>query len=284
MSDNKYSCVNNNHTPCREMVCIETNRILDSCRDRDCFENVRVILTEFGKDIIERTSTVRTKSACIAWTYINIDSVQFNKGFYTVNIRFYIKLTFDACIGGRLQEFDGIAVVEKKVILYGSESNVCVFRSTSDSNDFCTTNEPVCCKKNVPSAVVEVVEPIVLDTRVLEVNDSCQCYCCCCSSDIPQSLAFSLNGTINEDCNDRQKYLVVSLGIFSVVRIVRPALYLINATEYNVPDKECVTDCNNDPCSIFRSMAFPIGEFNPPSFNSAQIGIEKRCGCKNDIN
>jgi hypothetical protein len=29
-------------------VCVETNRILDSCRDQDCFENVRVFLTDLA--------------------------------------------------------------------------------------------------------------------------------------------------------------------------------------------------------------------------------------------
>lgn len=285
MTDNRFSCGNNTgHTPSREMVCIETNRILDSCRDRDCFENVRVILTEFGNDIIEHTSTVRTKNACIAWTSINIDPVQFNRGFYTVIIRFYIRLSFEACIGGRVQEFDGVAVVEKKVILYGSESNVSVFRSSSDPTDYCVTPEPVCCTKNVPSAVVEAVDPIVLDTKVVEPTDCCQCYCCCCASDIPQSVSYRLNGTLNDTCNDSTKYLTVSLGIFSVVRMVRPAQYLINAIEYNVPDKECVAGCENDPCSLFRSMAFPIGEFNPTPFSSSHNVIEKRCGCKNDSN
>ena len=34
-----------------EHICIEANRILDSCRDRDCFEDVKVILTDFGSEI-----------------------------------------------------------------------------------------------------------------------------------------------------------------------------------------------------------------------------------------
>ena len=33
----------------------------------------------------------------------------------------YVKLIFEACISqGNVQEFEGIAVVEKKVVLYGS--------------------------------------------------------------------------------------------------------------------------------------------------------------------
>ena len=104
------------HTGCKEphkdTVCIETHRMLDSCRDRDCFENVKVFLTDMGQEIINHTSQVRAKDACIAWTYIGIDPVQFNRGFYAITIRFYIKIIFEGCIcPGRSQEFDGIAVL-----------------------------------------------------------------------------------------------------------------------------------------------------------------------------
>ena len=64
---------------------------------------------------------------------------------------------------------------------------------------------------------------------------------------------------------DDGKRLYVSLGIFSVFRIERPAQYLISASDYCVPDKECVTNESDDPCSIFRNMAFPTGEFCPRS-------------------
>ena len=161
MQDNKFSCgVSDKNISKNETVCIETNRILDSCRDRDCFEDVKVILTDFGNDVIEHTNNVRAKNACIMWTYIAIDPVKFNRGFYSVNIKFYIKITFEACLcGGKSQEFEGIAVLEKKVILYGGESNVSIFKSSSDSSDYCTIPEPCCASKNVPSAIVESVVP-----------------------------------------------------------------------------------------------------------------------------
>ena len=153
MQDNRFSC---GPGMGKETVCIETNRILDSCRDRDCFENVRVFLTDFGKEIIEHTGAVRVKRACITQTHISLDPVQFNRGFYTVNIRFYLKLTFEACIGnGRSQEFEGIAVLDKKVILYGGECGVSVFRSSGDFSEFCSHIEPCCKENNVPTAVVD---------------------------------------------------------------------------------------------------------------------------------
>ena len=76
---------------------------------------------------------------------------------------------------------------------------------------------------------------------------------------------------------------MVSLGFFSVVRIERPAQYLINALEYSVPDKECTVAEEDDPCRLFRSMAFPVNEFSPPSLGyiaENESGHTGKCGCK----
>ena len=278
MQDNKFSCgISDKNISKNESVCIEANRILDSCRDRDCFEDVKVILTDFGNDIIEHTTSVRAKNACIMWTYIAIDPVKFNRGFYSVNIKFYIKVTFEACLcAGKSQEFEGVAVLEKKVILYGGESNVSVFKSSADSSDYCAIPEPCCAGKNVPSAIVEVVDPIILNSKVKEPHDNCSC-CCCCCSDIPEGISSHVNGCLSDTDG---RFLTVSLGIFSVVRIVRPGQYIVNASEYCVPDKECVSPENDDPCAIFRHMAFPSSEFCPSGYipQKGDHGSGK-CGC-----
>ena len=159
--NNRFSCgISDKNISKNETVCIEANRILDSCRDRDCFEDVKVVLTDFGNEIIEHTTNVRAKNACIAWTYIGIDPVRFNRGFYSVIIKFYVKITFEACLcGGKSQEFEGMAVLEKRVILYGSESNVSIFKSVGDGSDFCATPELCCASKNVPTAIVDSIVP-----------------------------------------------------------------------------------------------------------------------------
>lgn len=260
----------------RDSVYIEANRILDSCRDRDCFENVRVFLTDFGCEIIEHTNTVRAKSACIAWTYVGLDPVPFNKGFYSVTIRFYVKMNFEACVaGGRAQEFDGVAVLEKKIILFGGEGSINTFRSNSDNSGFCSEPMPCCKEKTLPVATLEVAEPIILDTRIVEnVNDCC---CCCCACDVPDCVVEGISGALNNDFGKgRERYLAVSLGIFSIVRITRPAQLMISgASEYCVPDKECVEAQKDDPCGIFRSMSFPISEFCGGTF--PVTGGDKHC-------
>ena len=156
MPDNRFMC--SGLGTGKETACIEANRVLDSCRDRDCYENVQVFLTAFGNEIIERTGNIRVKNSCIAWSSITVDPIAFNKGFYTVNLRLYIKITFEACLApGRIQEFDGVAVIDKNVVLFGGESNLNVFKSNGTSG-FCEQPNEVCCVEgNVPTAVVDSV-------------------------------------------------------------------------------------------------------------------------------
>ena len=273
MSENRFSCCSPSLSGSRDMVCIETNKILDSCRDRDCFENVLVYLTDCGNEIIEHTSSVRVKDSCIVGTYVSIDPVKFNRGFYSVNIKFYLKLSFEACIcGGRSQEFEGIAVIEKSVVLFGGESNVSIYKSNPDANDYCSVPELCCGSKNVPIAVVEVVDPIILNCKVKEEHN--KCCCCCCPDEFPSAITSRVNGMLC-DTENGNKYLVVSVGIFSVVRIVRPSQYLINATEYAVPDKECMIESSDDPCCIFNAMPFPIDAFSSGSSHAACKGEAK---------
>lgn len=280
MGENRFPCGPSNQASGKEMIAIEANRILDSCRDRDCYEDVKVILTDFGNEIIQRTTSVRAKDACIAWTNIIIEPVRFNRGFYSVNIKFYIKIYFEACVGnGRSQEFEGIVVLEKRVILYGSESNVNIFKSSPDATDYCAVPELCCAGKNVPVAVVEVVDPIILNTKVREHDDCCNCCCCCRCDEVPERISRTLSSSLC-DSSDGDRYLTVSLGIFSIVRIVRPAQYLVNATEYCIPDKECISAEDDDPCCVFRQMAFPTSEFCPPDYAPAKGDRPNgKCGC-----
>jgi len=245
----------------RETVCVDVNHILDSCRDKDCFDNTMVYLTGCGQEIIEKTNNIRICCAHIAWTQLTVEPVQFNRGFYSVGVRFYVKLNMEACLSpGRTQDFEGIAVCEKKVILFGSEGCVNIFRSEPGINGFCSSCG-VQRGTNLPSAVCEVADPVVLNLDVKE-----KCGCCCCSIDeIPDYICGLCSEPLVEG---RSRFLTAALGFFSVIRLERPGQYMISATEYCVPDKECLSPEENDPCALFRKMAFPVSEFCPPSLGS----------------
>ncbi|MBR2453572.1 MAG: hypothetical protein IKB35_01065 [Clostridia bacterium] len=270
MADNKCSCLGS--LTGRETVCIDTHRVLDSCKDRDCYEDQRVWLTEFGQDIIDHTSVVRVRKAEIVRACVNVEPVDFSRGFYRVYVRYYIKLTFEACVcRGNSQEFDGIVVLDKSVVLYGGEGHVHVFRSNGrdfcDSCDKCDEQQGT----NAPNAVVETASPVVLNVKVAQVG--CRCVCACDCNEIPDSVCSYVSGAI---CPARdRRVLLVSIGIFSVIRIERPTQLLVNAACCAVPEKECCA-CDNgncDPCTVFKDMDFPVDEFCP----TAQCGIEKHC-------
>lgn len=278
MAENRFPCTGSSGG--RDTVCIDTNRVLDSCRDRDCFENVRVYLSDYGNEVLEHTSAIRTRSAKIVSTFIGVDPIQFNCGFFAITIRFYVKVCVEACLGGgRSQELEGIAVLEKRVILYGGESNVNIFKSNS-CDDFCSCPKPNCGEKNEPTAIVEVVDPVVLATKVMENPAECNNCCCCCQDDMPETVVTSFDSPLCFDDNDSRRFLTVSLGIFSVVRIVRPAQFLVQATEYCIPEKECRPVEEDDPCSVFRTMPFPVSEFcTQPAPTSNHPGSDRPCRC-----
>jgi hypothetical protein len=249
-------------------------RVLDSCRDRDCYEDVRAYLTPAGRDLINRTATVRTVEARIVGTAISVDEVPFNCGFYQISIRFYIRLRHEACVGaGATSEFYSLLVLQKSAVLYGGEGGTTVFRSAGTDGFCCTecTTEGVA---GTPIAVVETAAPIVLSTRVLCCDTTggttggcsccdCQCNTCDVSESIPEVIADLFDGELTLSGEDGTNRFLISIGIFSVIRLERPAQYLISgAAEYSVPDKECrPAESKENPCCLFRTMAFPVGAF-----------------------
>lgn len=250
----------------KDSVIIDSNRILDSCKDKDCYEDTRVILTDYGQEVLEKCGSIRVVSTKVVWSDIVTDPVKFNKGFYQVSIRFFTKITLEACVApGKSQEIDGIAVTEKKVVLYGGEGNVNIFRSAQSQSDFCTWGSGAeTVSTNKPTVIVEVVDPIALSVKVIEKGCApCKC-ACCCIDEIPASVLHCINGSLCDNPGITRG-LYVSLGFFSVIRIERPAQLIVSATEYSVPDKVCPQAEEDDPCKLFAKMSFPVNEFSSQS-------------------
>lgn len=266
---------------CQGTVCIDTRRILDCCRDRDCFEDARVYLTSFGEEVLSNATNVRTRSAKLLWAFVGVDPVPFNRGFFQITVRYYIKVELEACLGiGKSQTFCGIAVLEKDVILYGGEGRVTSY-SSSPSNNYCSIGDVNTVATNDPIAIVETVEPIVLGTKVLDCcSNGCCCNDCC---EIPESICGCIDGDLIMNTGNDCPKLYVSFGIFSVIRIEREAQLLIQATDYSVPDKECIASTNDDnPCSLFNNMPFPVSQFKT-TVSNCEVSQQKNngCGCNN---
>lgn len=129
-------------------------------------------------------------------------------------------------------------------------------------------------------AIVEAVDPIVLDAKIAEC---CDCRCCECDiCEIPGGVCqcFASDLTMGEDI----RRVLVTLGQFSIVRLERDSQLLMPVYDYCMPEKECPNGCgSDDPCQLFQSIAFPVGEFFPP--NSVDMprdydGAKQYCGCR----
>ena len=144
----------------REAVCIHTKKIYDSCRDKDCIEDLRVYPTRASQAVIDRALSVRGGRAELLQAYIDVEPASYNRGFYSVDIRYYYRIIAEAFVGGsRPAEICGLAVFDKRVLLFGSEGSAKIFSSRyyPDGADC-----QVLGRSNLPEAVVEAVDPIVL--------------------------------------------------------------------------------------------------------------------------
>ena len=101
---------------CTENVCINASEIYDSCRDKECIENLRVYLTEASQCIVDRSVGVKCRNTEIIWVYSDVEPVPFNKGYYSVDLKFFFKVTFDVFTGAsRPTVVEGIATSGLKI-------------------------------------------------------------------------------------------------------------------------------------------------------------------------
>ena len=255
----------NNSIP-REAVCVHTRKVYDSCKDKECLQDLRVYLTRCSQPYFESAINVKPKTAELLWAYIDVEPIPFNKGFYTVDVKYFYKVTADAFCGvGRPKEIHGLATYDKRTVLFGSEGSVRIFSSSvaEHANDVQNIE-----KTNLPVAVVEVVDPVALGVKVVDNND-----CCCDASpyEIPEGVCrcFDDDLLVTDDC----KKLYATLGQFSIIRLERDIQLLMPAYDICLPEKECAGN-SDDPCDLFSKFKFPVDEFFPPK-QSEMIQIKE---------
>ena len=234
-------------------MCIHTNRITDVCLDKDCVEDLRVYLTEDAQALLDRSAGARARSAELLTAAIDVEELGFQRGFYSVDLTFYYRVRGDVSAGGvRAGELDGLAVFNKRVVLYGGESGTKIFSSTGPALAVPGTEQP-------PEAIVEVIDPMVLSTRVLEGGgDGPQELV-----EIPEQILELFPQPLVTEGDGRR--LLVTIGQFSTIRLEREAQLSLSGTRYCVPQKSCCDDgaCQEDPCDVFSRIEFPYGTFYP---------------------
>jgi len=138
----------------REAVCIHTRKIFDSCRDKDCIEDLRFYPKLQCVDIINRALSVKGGSAKLLYVYVDVEPVSFNRGFYTVDMRFFYHVTLQAYLSCPVPvTVEGLCVFDKRAILFGSEGGAKSF--SSDSPSVCSCQDLM--GSSLPTAHVEAI-------------------------------------------------------------------------------------------------------------------------------
>ena len=262
--------------PCgiREAVCIHTRKIFDSCRDKDCIEDLRFYPKLSCVEALNRAQSVKAGSAKLLYVYVDTEPVSFNRGFYTVDMRFFYQVTLQAYLNCSCPvTVEGLCVFDKRAILFGSEGSAKIFSSQMRAGE---CDVQLTRQANAPIAVVEAVDPIVLDARIVDCCSRRECDCDLC--EVPGFINECFGGELSsgDDC----RRVFVTLGQFSIVRLERDTQVLVPVYDYCMPDKECACgDGCDDPCALFRNINVPVGEFFPPNTVQTPENYEEAKGC-----
>ncbi len=234
----------------REAVCINTQKIYDSCRDKDCIEDLRVYPTPGSQYYIDTAFSVRPRSAELLYADVKVEAITFNRGYYTIDITYFYKVTGETFPGGHTVV--GLCIFDKRVMLCGGTGGVKTFSSDSCA---CPAGQ------SMPIAEVEAVDPIALHMKITDSD------CCVCDEAEARVIPESITRCFEEApiTTETRRRLYVTLGQFSIVRLQRSTQLLIPAYDYCVPEKECQGSTEDDPCTMFARIRFPVEEFFPPN-------------------
>ena len=235
----------------REAVSINTRKIFDSCRDKDCIDDLRVFPTVSSQGYIENALSLRPRKAELLYCAVNVEPISFNRGYYTVDCTYFYRVTGETFPNG--QTVLGLAVFDKRAMLFGSEGSVKRF-SSEDPVPPTETGE-------MPVAVVNSVDPIALYMKLVDAETQGPTELE--QRTIPDFIADAFPEPLVLTDTARRWY--TTIGQFSIIRLERDTQLLIPAYEYSLPDKECPGSDQDDPCEMFSRIRFPVEEFFPPN-------------------
>ena len=275
MSDNNQAGTACDLRGIREAVCVHTDKISDSCLAKDCIEDLQVYLTVPSQQALDCAVSAKARYVELLHVGVHVETVPYSTGYYTVDLTFYYRVIADAsAAGGRPTTVTGLAIFSKRLVMFGGETSARSFSSRSGVSCLC---KQAIQAGNVPEAIVEVVDPMILGSRVQEV---CNCNCCPPS---PPVIPEAILGCFEEQLvlDGESKRLLVTIGQFSIARLERSTQLLIPTFDYCIPSKTCknVGSSNTEsPCEVFGQIEFPMDAFFPSKKDSC---IPAKDSCTN---
>lgn len=261
----------------RDSTCIHTRKIYDSCQAKDCVEDLRLYPVCSSQTVIDGAMSLRAGCATLLYVYMDVQPVGLGRGFYTVDMRFFYKITAEATAGcAKSAMITGLAIFDKRSILFGSEGRS--KRFTSEESCHKLDADALSYETNLPIATCEAVDPLILSMRL--VDSCCPHPACCCDlpvPDIPPAILSAFDEELVFSDNVAKR-IYCTLGQFSILYMERDTQLLIPMYDYCMPGKECSCDpCDDDPCDVFQQVDFPVGDFFPPNTSDGIKPVNRFC-------
>ncbi len=240
-----------------QAMSIHTKKITDSCRDKDCIEDLRVYLTTCSQNQLDTAAGAKVRCADLLYAYLDVEPVAFDRNHYCIDITFYYRILADAIVGtARPVTLNGLVVFSKRVVLCGEDSKAHIFTSNTriGGSDGITAYSA-----NRPTAVLEVLDPMVLSSKIREVCD------CSCKEQTTVQIPSYIRELFDDEfvLSGEQRRLFVTLGQFSIVRLERDAQLVVPVLDSAIPCRECcdAPGAAEDPCEMFSRIPFPAQQF-----------------------
>lgn len=239
-------------------------------------EDLRCFFCPEAQALVNQAKSVRLRSAEVLNVFIDVEPVNFNKGYFSCDLTFFFLLNFDLYTSAHScpKCVNGIATYSKKVILFGSDGAVKTFSNTMNSECGAKENGTMS-GSNTPKCVVQTVDPVPLSARLGEVRDCYENVCC-----IPKCVKEALGGDIVTELQNGEPTVFATIGLFTVVQLIRNVQMLIPVYDFCVPEKSC-RNSTAEPCDTFSKIKFPIDDFFPPRPCDAENGPACEC-CNNE--
>lgn len=271
MSDIKQNCPTGSSS-FKEAVCIDAGRVYDSCCDRDCVTDMRCYFSPQDQQLVDSAVSVRIRSAEVIDVNIDVEPVTFNRGFYSCDLTFFFLVDVDVYSAPHTcpAVVHGVSFYSKKAILYGSEGSVKTFTNEFVADDACGRRS--ISGGNSPKCVVQCVDPIALSAKLCAAKHRCDL-----PGYIPSSVSSCIGGCIDTSMQSNTQAVYVTLGLFTIIQLIRNVQMLVPVYDFCIPEKQC-GDSTDSPCDVFRKIKFPTDDFFPPR----PCELDNDCGCKSD--
>ncbi|MCD8142654.1 MAG: hypothetical protein LUD83_05190 [Clostridiales bacterium] len=187
-----------------ESTCVHTQKIYDSCQAKDCMEGVRFYPTMPSVPVLNAASSLKNGRAELLYVLLTVEPVGLGRGFYTIDMRFFYKITVEAVVNcTQTIHICGLAFFDKRSVIFGSEGGAKTFTSTGSCAQL--EDGALAAGDSLPTAVIEAVDPILLAMKLVDgyrlAPSPCGCNADASLSEVPAAILAAFDEDILLDDN-----------------------------------------------------------------------------------